>query len=280
MVQTSASRLATVTALNIYPVKSCGGIPLQRARLTATGFAHDRQWLIVRPNGRFVTQREVPHLALIRPALEEGTLQLRAPEKPDFRVEIDHGGAATEVVCWRDRCKAIDAGDDAAQWLESFLGQPYRLVRFDPSLPRTSDKTWTGEIDAFNQFSDGFPWLLISQASLDDLNGRLQRRLPMNRFRPNIVVDGLSAFEEDAIYELNTDAIALRPVKPCTRCTITTTDQERGEREGDEPLQTLRDYRFDRELRGVKFGQNVVLSKGIGEWLEVGQRLAVRHRNA
>jgi uncharacterized protein len=280
MVQTFPSKLATVTALNIYPVKSCAGIPLQRARLTATGFEHDRQWLIVRPNGRFVTQREVPHLALILPALTEGTLHLRAPDRPSFSIAVDHGGTATEVVCWRDRCKAIDAGDDAAYWLERFLGQPYRLVRFDPSLPRTSDKTWTGEIDAFNQFSDGFPWLLISQASLDDLNRRLEQPLPMNRFRPNIVVDGLNAFEEDAVYELNTDAIALRPVKACTRCTITTTDQELGERQGDEPLQTLRGFRFNRELKGVTFGQNVVLSKGMGEWLGVGQSLAVQHRDA
>jgi uncharacterized protein len=280
MLQPSLSKLATVTALNVYPVKSCGGIALQRARLTATGFEHDRQWLIVNPNGRFITQREVPHLALIRPALSEAMLHLSAPDVQTLSIAVDHEGAATEVVCWRDRCKAIDAGDQVAQWLQRFLGQPYRLVRFDPSLPRVSDKAWTGEIDAFNQFSDAFPWLLISQASLDDLNKRLEQPLPMNRFRPNIVVDGLSAFEEDVTREFSSDAIALRPVKGCTRCTITTTNQDLGEREGEEPLQTLRGYRFDRELKGVTFGQNLVLSKGLGEWLEVGQSLAVRHREA
>jgi uncharacterized protein YcbX len=278
MPQTSSRRLARVTALNIYPVKSCGGIPLQRARLTATGFEHDRQWLIVHPSGRFVTQREVPHLALIRPALMDGRLQLRAPDSDIFSIEIDHGGTATEVVCWRDRCNAIDAGDEAAQWLARFLGQQCRLVRFDPSLPRPSDKAWTGDIDAFNQFSDAFPWLLISQASLDDLNGRLEQPLPMNRFRPNIVVDGLSAFEEDLVHEFSTATIGLRPVKACTRCAITTTNQDLGERDGEEPLKTLRGFRFDRALKGVTFGQNLVLSTGIGEWLEVGQRLEVRHR--
>jgi uncharacterized protein len=279
MLHSSTSKLATITALHIYPIKSCGGISLQRARLTATGFEHDRQWLIVNPNGRFITQREVPHLALIRPALSEGMLHLSAPDVQTLSIAVNHEGAAIEVVCWRDRCKAIDAGDQVAQWLQRFLGQQYRLVRFDPTLPRVSDRAWTGNIDAFNQFSDAFPWLLISQASLDDLNGRLEQPLPMNRFRPNLVVVGLSAFEEDSIHDFSSNEVTLLPVKGCTRCTITTTNQDLGEPEGEEPLRTLRSFRFDRELKGVTFGQNLVLSNGIGEWLEVGQSLAVRHRD-
>jgi uncharacterized protein YcbX len=174
--------------------------------------------------------------------------------------------------------QAIDAGDAAAAWLERLLGQPLRLVRFDPAFKRVSDRTWTGEIEAFSQFSDGFPWLLISQASLDALNAKLERALPMNRFRPNIVIDGVRAFEEDLIDVLSNESVALRPVKPCARCAITTTSQERGEREGDEPLRTLRTFRFDARLRGVTFGQNVVLVHGAGEWLEVGQELQLRHR--
>jgi uncharacterized protein YcbX len=275
---TNSSKVATITALNIYPVKSCGGIPLSRARLTETGLEHDRQWLIVQPNGRFVTQRELPRLALIRPALSATTLTLHAPESEPLVLALNHEGVQSQVQCWKDPCAAIDAGDHAAQWLERFLGLPHRLVRFDPAFRRRSDPTWTGDIVAHTLFSDGFPWLLISTASLADLNSRLETPLPMNRFRPNIVVDGLNAFEEDRIAELAIRGVALRPVKPCTRCAITTTDQDSGARVGDDPLRTLRTYRLDRQLKGVTFGQNVILRQGVGEWLEVGDTLSVEHR--
>ena len=273
-----ATRFATISALNIYPVKSCGGIPVTRARLTDTGFEHDRQWLIVQPNGRFVTQREQPRLALIRVAVSETTLSLSASGLEPLMLPSAHGGATTQVQCWKDQCAAIDAGDVAATWLERFLGQPYRLVRFDPTFRRVTDPAWTGDLVAHAQFSDGFPWLLISEASLADLNAKLDVPLPMNRFRPNIVVTGLDAFEEDRIAELNSERVALRPVKPCTRCAITTTDQMTGERVGDEPLRTLRSYRLDRQLKGVAFGQNVILRTGIGEWLNVGDSFVVEHR--
>jgi hypothetical protein len=271
----AVARTVQIASLHIYPVKSCAGSRLQRAHLTSTGFEHDRQWMIVRPNGRFVTQRELPKLALIRPALVDRMLQLSAPNAESISIAIEHEGAPVDVVVWRDQCKAIDAGDAAARWLERSLGEPLRLVRFDPTFKRRSDPAWTQGREAFSQFSDGFPWLLISQASLDALNAKLERPLPMNRFRPNIVVAGLDAFEEDELVSLSSERIALHPVKPCTRCAITTTSQESGERSGDEPLRTLRTFRFNPELRGVTFGQNVIASKGVGEWLEVGQELRV-----
>lgn len=273
------ARSATITALHIYPVKSCAGISLSRAQLTATGFTHDREWMIVHPNGRFVTQREEPRLALIRTTLENRALVLDAPERPPLRIDLGHAGESVEATVWNDRCRAIDAGATAAQWLEDFLGQRFRLVRFDPSWQRRANSKWTGALEAFNQFSDGFPWLLISEASLAALNQRLERPLPMNRFRPSIVVSDLEAFEEDRIAELSNSAVSLHPVKPCTRCAITTTDQQTGLRDGEEPLRTLRSFRLDRELKGVTFGQNVIVSKGINEWLEVGQRLQIRHRD-
>jgi uncharacterized protein YcbX len=275
----SQSRFATITALNIYPVKSCAGTSLQRARLTAAGFEHDRQWMIVRPNGRFVTQRELPRLALVRPALNDGSLQLHAPHIEPVSIDIEHGGANVDVVVWKDQCKAIDAGDVIARWLERFIGEPLRLVRFDPTFKRVADRAWTGDLTAFAQFSDGFPWLLISQASLAALNAKLPKPLPMNRFRPNIVIDGVAPFEEDVLEQLSNDRVTLRPAKPCTRCAITTTSQETGERDGEEPLRTLRTFRFDAALRGVAFGQNVILAQGVGEWLEVGQQLRVTARS-
>ena len=128
-------------------------------------------------------------------------------------------------------------------------------------------------MEALNQFSDGFPWLLISEASLEELNSRLSRKLPMNRFRPNIVVQGLPPFGEDLIHELAGDGVRLRRAKPCARCIVTTTDQATGTRDGDEPLRALAKFRFDRELKGVLFGQNMILIEGLGAQLRVGQEL-------
>lgn len=273
---TGAARLAymiTVTALNIYPVKSCKGIALEQALIADTGFARDREWLIARPNGQFITQREEPRLALITTALSDDALILGAPEIGTLRIPFAMRGDPVEVTCWRDKCAAFDAGAEAATWLEAHLGKPHRLVRFDPSRQRRSSLEWTRGAQAITQFADGFSFLVISQASLDDLNGRLVRPLPMNRFRPNLVVDGLPAFGEDDVHEFTGDGIRLRIVKACTRCAITTTDQATGRRDGDEPLRTLRSYRFSRELEGVMFGQNMILIEGTGRRLRVGQQL-------
>lgn len=267
--------MAIVTALNVYPVKSCKGIALERARIATTGLAHDREWLIVKPNGQFVTQREEPRLALIETALTEHALQLSTPQLGTIAMPFERRGASVEVTCWRDKCAAFDAGDEAASWLEAHIGKPYRLVRFDHSRQRLSSTQWTQGIEAPNQFADGYPFLVISQASLDDLNGRLPQPLPMNRFRPNIVVDGLPAYGEDNVHEFSADGVRLRVVKPCTRCAITTTNQVTAEREGDEPLRTLRSYRFSRELMGVMFGQNIILIEGLGRELRVGQQFEV-----
>jgi uncharacterized protein len=267
--------MATITALNIYPVKSCRGIALKQATLLQTGFTHDRQWLIVRPDGHFITQREDARLALIETDITAGALTLRAPNTEPLTLAADVNAGSMEVQIWKDKCAAFDAGDEAARWLEIMLDKPYRLVRFDTSRPRYSDPKWTGDIVASSQFSDGFPYLVISQASLDDLNSRLPRPLPMNRFRPNIVVDGLPPYGEDQVVEFTAAGVRLRVVKACTRCIITTTDQQRAQRDGDEPLKTLRSYRFSSELRGVLFGQNVILAEGAGRELRVGQELRV-----
>jgi uncharacterized protein YcbX len=259
-----------ITSLNIYPVKSCRGIALTRARVTETGFAHDREWLVVKPEGQFLTQRERPQLAQIETAIEGDQLLLRRPQGAGLSLPLELVGPQVEVTVWGDRCAAFDAGDEAAAWLTEHLGKPARLVRFDKRRQRPSEAKWTDGVVALNQFSDGFPWLLLSQASLDDLNSRMPQPLPMNRFRPNIVVDGLPPFGEDGVLDFIAGDIALRVSKPCTRCAITTTDQITGERASEEPLKTLKSYRFNRELRGVAFGQNMVLRSGLGGELKVG----------
>jgi len=263
---------ASLAELNIYPVKSCRGIPLQSARVAATGLADDRHWMLVRPNGRFVTQRELPRLALIGTAVDAAGLQLTAPGMPPLSVTRSAPGAALGIVVWKFSGGGIDYGDAAAAWCTRFLGTPLRLVRFDERQERVCNPEWTQGTRATTQFADGYPVLVISRASLAELNSRLPKPLPMARFRPNVVIDDVGAYDEDRIHELATDEVTLRIVKPCTRCSITTTDQERGAVDGVEPLATLRNYRLDRALGGVCFGQNAIIVRGAGAQLHVGQK--------
>lgn len=265
---------ARIVSLHVYPVKSCRGIALDAARLTPTGLAHDRHWMLVRPNGRFVTQRELPRLALIGTALGAAGLTLSAPGMPPLHLAKDAGNESRDVTVWKFDGRGIDCGDKAGEWFTGFLETSLRLVRFDPAMPRECSPEWTQGTRAITEFADGFPILVISRASLDDLNSRLPKPLPMERFRPNIVIDGVDAYDEDRIHELRVGEVTLRMVKPCLRCAITTTDQQRGERDGEEPLRTLKDYRFDRELRGVAFGQNAIVVTGLGYSLTVGMEFA------
>ncbi|HTY93111.1 MAG TPA: MOSC N-terminal beta barrel domain-containing protein [Steroidobacteraceae bacterium] len=266
---------ARIASLHCYPVKSAAGVDLERAQLTPAGIATDREWMVVTPAGRFLTQRELPRLALIRPAVTDD-LVLTAPGLPALHVPLQLDGPRLPVVVWKDSCPGIDAGNDAAAWLTRCLERECRLVRFDPSHRRLSSLDWTGGREAENRFSDGYPLLVIGRASLEDLNGRLPKALPMNRFRPNLVIEGLGAFDEDRIDELSGDGVRLRLVKPCTRCKITTTEQSTGEPEGDEPLRTLKSFRFDPTLKGVLFGQNAIILEGCDATLHVGQALEVR----
>lgn len=263
--------MITLHSLFVYPIKSCRGIELTRAEVTQAGLRYDREWLIVTPSGRFLTQREVPQLALIVPELALDTLTLRAPGMEALELPLTPPpGSAVQVTIWRDHCKAHDAGREAAQWLERCLGRPARLVRFDSSQPRPTDPDWSGGVAGFSQFADAFPFLVLSRASLDDLNSRLPTPLPMNRFRPNLVLDGCEAYAEDSLGTIALRDVELRMVKPCIRCIVTTTDQGTGERDGVEPLQTLKSYRWHAALKGVAFGQNAVVVSGVGNRLEVG----------
>jgi MOSC domain-containing protein len=267
---------AAITGLFSYPVKSCRGIAHERAQLAATGFEGDRHWMLVRPNGRFVTQRELPRMALVGTQLNAAYLVLAAPGMPDLEVSREAAGVARDVTVWKFDGRGIDCGDQAAAWATQFLETPLRLVRFDPSAPRVCSPEWTLDTRAVTEFSDGYPILVISRASLADLNARLPQALPMERFRPNVVIDGVEAYDEDRIHELRAGPVTLRIVKPCARCSITTTDQDRGAVDGVEPLRTLKEYRYDSRLKGVLFGQNAIIVDGVGEHLQVGQRFDVR----
>jgi hypothetical protein len=270
------TRSARIASLHVYPIKSAHGIELDCAALTRTGIAQDRRWMLVRPDGSFLTQRELPRLALLRPSLSASELRLRAPGHAEIALSLAQPLERRRVTVWGHSCDAYDEGALVAAWLAEFLGRPCHLVRFDPAHRRLSAREWTGAVEAENQFSDGYPVLALSNASLQELNTRLAAPLPMNRFRPNIVLDGLSAFDEDRIEELHAGDIRLRVAKACTRCSITTTDQDTGAVEGDEPLRTLKTYRYDAALRGVCFGQNLIVLSGVGAQLQRGQRLQLR----
>ena len=243
-----------VDGLYCYPIKSCRGMSLNSAEVGARGIVADRQWMIVDEEREFLTQREVPRMALVSPRLTGDLLEISASGMPPLTVSPDVA-ERTNVTVWRDRCAAIDEGAAAAEWLSTFLEVACRLVRIPDNEKRRADPGYAGPDDQVG-FADGFSFLLTSRASLDDLNRRLPVPLPMNRFRPNIVVDGTDAFEEDRWKRIRIDGITFAVAKPCARCAITTTNQDTAER-SHEPLRTLATFRHVAG-RGVMFGQNLI----------------------
>ncbi|MEJ0100352.1 MAG: MOSC N-terminal beta barrel domain-containing protein [Pseudomonadota bacterium] len=259
-----------LAGLFIHPVKSAAGIACERARLAPYGLEHDREWMIVDPAGRFVTQREEARLALLATAIGNGLLQLSNPQGSAPALPLEHDGEPREVRVWNSTCTAFDAGDAMAQFLSDWLARPLRLVRFDRRHARLSNHEWTAGRDVSTLFSDGYPLLVLSQGSLADLSARVGTTLPPQRFRPNLLLGGLDPYGEDAIDAIEVAGARIHLTKACTRCVITTIDHESGERTGDEPLRTLKSYRFDRELRGVIFGRNAYMVRGEGVELRVG----------
>jgi hypothetical protein len=267
---------ARIASLHVYPVKSCLGMELRDVRIVPTGFEWDRRWMIVDPNGRFLTQRERPHLTAISAAVSGGRLRLTTADQPPLVLELQHDGLRRRVRIWGHDAAAIDAGDDAADWLLALMGEPLRLVRVDENELIQASPEYAGPGPNPINFSDGYPLLMISRASLEDLNRRLPAPIPMNRFRPNIVIEGMQPYAEDAMTVFRFGRVALRGVKRCTRCAITTTDQQSGARDPrQEPLRTLKTYRYDRQLKGVAFGQNCTIKGGVGEVLAVGAELEI-----
>lgn len=253
---------ARIAGLFVYPLKSGAGIALDAAELGACGLAHDRRWLVATPEGRFLTQRELPRLALLRPRLTGHGLQLALGEADQLDLPPAATGAPMTVRVWRDQVAARthDAAADAA--LTRFLGRPVRLVGFDETQRRPCDPAYAPP-DAHTAFADGFPLLVTSEGSLRALNEALLERgevlVPMARFRPNLVLADVPAGAEDDCRSLDLgQGVRLDLVKPCDRCVITTIDQASGERRGPEPLATLRRLRRNPRTGGAWFGQNAV----------------------
>lgn len=276
----------TIEQLWIYPVKSCGGLAMPEAELTDAGLAWDRAWMVVDAEGEFVTQRELPRMALITPTFKMGQLVLRAPGMLALHLSLDAAEWPIKVRVWDDEVQAYDMGDLAAQWFSDFLGpdapselKRLRLVRFDPEVRRLSSLKWTNGREATTQFSDGFALLVTSTASLAGLNERMAAAghpsVDMDRFRPNIVLGGLEAHDEDRLGPLQvvtSDGVArIETVKPCARCPIPNIDPATAVSSpavGD----TLQTYRQDRRLGGaITFGMNAIVLEGDGLLLRPGQ---------
>lgn len=247
--------MPSVSALHVYPIKSCRGLELKAVRFDLLGPLYDRRFMLVDEDGRFLTQRELPRMALIEARLGPMALQIGAPHMPQLKVPMTQRGAKrVDVSVWRHHGPAEDAGEHAADWFSSFLERPCRLVRFPDDVVRPVSP---GRVpfEAAVGFADAYPALIISEASLADLNGRMREQLPMSRFRPNIVVRDCEPFAEDGWKRIRIGDLVLEVVKPCVRCAITTVDQLTAAT-GKEPLATLASYR--KRDHEVLFGQNCV----------------------
>ena len=273
---------ARLAQLFVYPIKSCAGIAVQEAVVTDMGLEWDRNWMVVDDQWEFVSQRELPRMALVQPKLRVSDMVLRAPGMLALHVALDAVEKPVRARVWSDEVDAFDMGDTAAQWFSDFLGQKLRLVRFDPDFRRVCDRQWTPGQEAITQFADGFPILVASEASLAGLNARLvakgQEPVSMVRFRPNVVVDGVEAHDEDRLDALQIDAddgpVTLKPVKPCARCPIPNVDPLTALSSPDVG-DALQVYRQDDRVHGaVTFGMNALVVEGAERVLRVGQAVS------
>lgn len=271
---------ARIAGLSLYPVKGCRGLDVAEATLAATGLeidgVGDREWVVVDADGEFLSQRELPQMALVHTRLTSTSLLLKAPGMLQLEIPLASEGDVLKVRVWEDTIAAVTQGEVADTWFSRYLGTPARLVRFDYEGERLAAHRYTGKDDAPFKFADAFPLLVTSVASLAEVNGRFGRQgvapVAMARFRPNIVLDGLPAFDEDYARLLRVGQAAIRPVKPCARCTVPGVDPASGEYSPVVPdaLAAMR----SRE-GGVMFGVNAIVVAGAGTMLRVGDEVEV-----
>ncbi|MGC8856271.1 MAG: MOSC domain-containing protein [Anaerolineae bacterium] len=248
--------MLTVTSLIYYPIKACRGFEVSAAKMERMGLEHDRRMMVVTPQGEFLTQREHPRLALVTPTLQGDLLELSAPGFDSLRLFIRKQGTPVPVTIWKSRgVQAVDQGEEAAEWFSEWLGAPVRLVHLASGYIRRINEKYAVNADDHTAFADGYPVLLASEDSLADLNAHLPSPIPMNRFRPNLVVRGAAPFAEDRWRRVRIGEVELAVVKPCARCVVTTIDKTTLAR-SPEPLRTLSTYR--RGESGVLFGMNAI----------------------
>ncbi|MEP7136708.1 MAG: MOSC N-terminal beta barrel domain-containing protein [Chloroflexota bacterium] len=251
----------TLASLIYYPIKACRGFEIESANVERMGLQADRRMMVVTPAGECLTQREYPKLALVLPQLEDGALTLSAPEMDVLSHVVQTTGETRRVNIWESKgVAAIDQGEVVAGWFSEWLGAKVRLIHIAAGIQRlVNEPDYTVRADDHTGFADGYPILLISEESLQELNEKLETPVPMNRFRPNVVVKGCAPSAEDGWNKIKIGDVELAVVKPCARCVVTTIDKETLE-QSKEPLKTLAKYR-KHEL-GAIFGQNVIPLNG------------------
>ncbi|VAW81085.1 Flavodoxin reductases (ferredoxin-NADPH reductases) family 1 [hydrothermal vent metagenome] len=276
-----------VQALNIFPVKSLRGFSVSKMSLAPSGFMYDRQWMLVDVNAKFLTQRQLPRMALVDVTIDEQYLRFAAPQMDLLEIMLKAGNIAgitdkttktnkINVKIWSDECVGLLAEERINQWFSEFLAVDCRLVQFDQSQPRQVDQDYSDNTQDQVCFADGFPFLIIGSASLDDLNCRLNEKgessVPMMRFRPNIVIETDEPFIEDYWSKITIEGIKMQLVKPCSRCVIPTIDIQSAQK-SKEPIETLKSYRkYDGK---IFFGQNVIHQFNPGQSITVGDTLTL-----
>lgn len=255
----------------IYPIKSLGGVAVTEAQVELRGFQYDRRWMLVDAEGTLITQRQYPRMALIVVSLQPGGLEVRAPGMPPLQIPGDPANPTPVIVrVWRSVCEALLVGEHIDAWFSQYLQIACRLVYMPDTTQRAVNPAYAVHNDIVS-FADGYPFMLLGQASLDDLNQRLEQPLPLNRFRPNLVVSGVPPYAEDAWKTIRIGATVFHVVKQCDRCVLTTVDQSTGTFAGPEPLKTLADFRLHDGK--VMFGQ-LLLSDTLGT-VHIGDAVTV-----
>ncbi len=265
--------MPTISDLFVYPIKSCSGVRMKEVAIVPTGFEFDRNWMVVDADGAFVTQREHPTLALVKPQLNGGIV-LSAPGMEPLHLSANGGGEPLTITLFGEKHGAVATTADADAWFSKYLGGSFRLVKCDPAAQRLGGVQYPERDAAPTSFVDNYGVLVISQASHAALNQKLPQAVPMNRFRPNIVVTGVDEHEEDYFINARCGDVALRFVNPCFRCSLTSIDQQSAT-PGQDVLPTLSTYRYDEAAKGVKFGAYAAISGGVGSQLRVDSDLDV-----
>ncbi len=276
--------MPTLAELRLYPIKSCAGISLASAKLSQYGLhsegIYDRSWMLVDHTGNMLSERTVPQMARIKPSIRDGEVFVRAAglSLPELHLPRQLTGAAIEVLVWEESLGALKQDQEINAWFSAALGETCYLVRMSPSTTRLTHPAWSGEQAAAFYFADGFPYLISNLQSLAELNSRLQQAeraaLSMDRFRANLVLDALPAYEEDYLAQIHfANGASLRLVKPCSRCNMPSIDQETGHI-GPDPLDIMQSYRSKAIVDGgICFGMNALLAAGEGLTLSVGMQV-------
>jgi len=265
-----------ISAINIFPIKSLKGISVRQAVIEDRGLAYDRRWMLINRENNFLSQRTYPRMATIGVGITRDVLEVS--ERSAGKLAIPFEPPRPRVVhatIWRNRSRTLVYGDDVNEWFSHVLGGDVRLVRMPETTERRVNRYYKVHPQDVVSLADGYPFMLLGESSLADLNSRLETPLPMDRFRPNFVVTGSGPFEEDAWKKINIGGNVFHVVKPCARCKITMVDQQTGER-GQEPLPTLASYRTQRigTKQGAMFGQNLIAEKA-GGVVSVGDTVQV-----